>query len=382
MSDLNNDHNVYILGAGFSADRGLPLISNFMDAMRDAREWLAEKGRGQEADAISKVLDFRLTAASAAYRVKIDLDNIEELFSLAATSDLTLSKAIQMAIAATLDFRSSVTPDPIVRLRIEQNNSDAPDYSDWAGWRHYDPLNNFVEAPLYSFYVNAMIGGLAGGPRKGRNTFITFNYDCLVEDALQSLGVRYTYGFKPKSVSYDDECRGLDLYDPKAIKVLKLHGSVNWALPGKRGRKLTVFRSYADVMGKNLYPELIAPTWRKVFDGQLNNIWDNAITELATASRVIVIGFSMPPTDMHFKYLLAAGLKKNISLREIVFVDPARQRIEERSASVFGEMMRESRKLTYTSSDTRGFVNQGSGGSESRYVGDMGRGIHSAIQRY
>lgn len=382
MSELNNDHNVYILGAGFSAERGLPLISNFMDAMRDAREWLMENGRGQEVEAITRVLDFRLTAASAAYRVKIDLDNIEELFSLAATSDLNLSKAIQLAIAATLDFRSAITEDPTVRLRIDMNDPDVPDYSRWMGWRYYDSLNNFVEAPLYSYCVNAMIGGLSGHARKGRNTFITFNYDCLVEDALQSLGVGYSYGFKPKSVSYDNACEGLDLYDPNAIKVLKLHGSVNWALPGKRGKKLTVFRSYADVMGKSLYPELIAPTWRKVFDGQLNNIWDSAISELTTASRVIVVGFSMPPTDMHFKYLLAAGLKRNISLREIVFVDPARQRIMDRSASVFGEMMRDSGKLVYTGSSTYGFMSQGTGGLDSRSIGDVGREIHRSVERY
>ena len=30
----------------------------------------------------------------------------------------------------------------------------------------------------------------------------------------------------------------------------------------------------------------------------------------------------MPPTDLHFKYLLAAGLRNNISLREIAFVNP------------------------------------------------------------
>ena len=33
----HNDHNVYILGAGFSAQAGLPLITDFMNRMRDAR---------------------------------------------------------------------------------------------------------------------------------------------------------------------------------------------------------------------------------------------------------------------------------------------------------------------------------------------------------
>ncbi len=39
-----NDQNVYILGAGFSAEAGLPLIKDFMNRMRDAAAWLAEQG--------------------------------------------------------------------------------------------------------------------------------------------------------------------------------------------------------------------------------------------------------------------------------------------------------------------------------------------------
>jgi len=35
-----------------------------------------------------------------------------------------------------------------------------------------------------------------------------------------------------------------------------------------------------------------------------------------------VLGFSMPPTDTHFRYLLTAGLQENISLRKFFFVNP------------------------------------------------------------
>jgi len=35
----------------------------------------------------------------------------------------------------------------------------------------------------------------------------------------------------------------------------------------------------------------------------------------------VIIGFSIPPTDIHFKYLLAAGLQENISLRKIYCVN-------------------------------------------------------------
>jgi len=76
----HNDHNVYILGAGFSYEAGYPLVRNFMDKMRECASW--QKDHGRETKEIEAVLKFRLEAASAAYRVNFDPDNIEDLFSL------------------------------------------------------------------------------------------------------------------------------------------------------------------------------------------------------------------------------------------------------------------------------------------------------------
>ena len=102
----HNDHNVYILGAGFAADAGLPLIYDFMERMRDAAAWLAEQGgRDTEVNAIEEVLVFRHRAAGAAYRTPLDVENVEELFSLAsARGGEKLAQNMNVAIAATIDF--------------------------------------------------------------------------------------------------------------------------------------------------------------------------------------------------------------------------------------------------------------------------------------
>lgn len=107
-----------------------------------------------------------------------------------------------------------------------------------------------------------------------------------------------------------------------ALRVLKLHGSINWAFPGGVGQKLTFYRDYDEVRQKNLAPVIVPPTWRKHFGGQLSDVWDEAVKALRTATRIIVLGYSIPPTDVHFKYLLAAGLQDNISLRKVLFVNP------------------------------------------------------------
>ena len=68
------------------------------------------------------------------------------------------------------------------------------------------------------------------------------------------------------------------------------------------------------------HPYLLPPTWRKVFAGALGSVWTRALDAISEASRIIVIGSSMPKTDQYFKYLLAGGLRDNISLRDVIFV--------------------------------------------------------------
>ena len=63
------------------------MIKNFLLRLRDSHPWLEQQGRHDEAKAVQRVLEFRLKAASAAYWVTLDLENIEELFSLASISE-------------------------------------------------------------------------------------------------------------------------------------------------------------------------------------------------------------------------------------------------------------------------------------------------------
>ena len=320
MQKLHNDHNVYILGAGFSAERGFPIVKNFMFEMRDAYDWLKTADRLEEAKAIENVLDFRHDAAASAYRVKIDLENIEELFSLASAStgfakSKELSKSIRVAIAATLDYCSNKTTEPKIGLHSPELLTFYNQYRN----NDQQGIFEYRNIPAYQFYLRAMLG--LQGATTGENTFISFNYDTVVEQALSSMNIGFSYGFKAKTVNYKTHSLNLNNQN---IKLLKLHGSVNWAHleQAKRGSgKLAIYDSYDAVRAAKAIPELIPPTWRKVFDGNLEGVWNDAIEAIKSATRIIIIGFSVPETDNHFKYLLAAGLQSNISLRDIVFVN-------------------------------------------------------------
>ena len=62
---IENDKNVYILGAGFSMSRGLPGIQHFMLRLRDAHPWLISHHRGREAEAVERVIQYRILSAAA-----------------------------------------------------------------------------------------------------------------------------------------------------------------------------------------------------------------------------------------------------------------------------------------------------------------------------
>jgi hypothetical protein len=304
------NHNVYILGAGFSVDGGLPLINNFLERMGDSLQWLDDK---REIEAIQQVFRFRLSAAAAAYRAKINVENIEELFSLAsATGGEEISGYITTAIAATLNFaRSTATP---VNCSCETDNVQ-PD-----GQTYLDNVRDRIS--LYQLYGEILDGKFCDEPLRTKNTVITFNYDTLLEDGLSESGIDFTYGFSKAFVEYQESSKCVQEETKRAIPIYKLHGSVNWSVESSLSDKLKVYEDYTAVRDSNERVLLLPPTWQKVFGGHLTEVLSKAVKALNEATRIIIIGFSMPPTDTHFKYLLAAGLQGNISLRKIMFVNP------------------------------------------------------------
>ncbi|MDO8753028.1 MAG: SIR2 family protein [Anaerolineales bacterium] len=369
-NNLHNNHNVYILGAGFSRRRGLPLIQDFMTQMRDALEYHAGEGHSRECAAIEAVLEFRLKASAAAYRIQIDLENIEDLFSLASASPGQLEEHIKLAIAATLDFAIQAVKRPSAKFNADADAFTKP--ADWNAKLRFGEgsTESYWTAPAYEYIVRALVGGWDSSKDRTENSFITFNYDTLLEDSLDGLGIGYSLGFDAK------EKLGSSMH----AKVLKLHGSVNWAVPKGARTKIEVMGSYRSIVEAGLTPEIIPPTWKKDSRGAFDEIWHQSLKVLADATRVVVLGFSMPPTDLHFKYLLAAGLRENYSLREIVFVNPGTgmDLVKKRCEDLFANQVHNAAKLRFINSTVEDFVGQG---TDTTHVGSIGRLVHKSIQQ-
>ena len=316
VPEFHADHNVYILGAGYSAAAGLPLMSNFLQKMREFRSGLdASDPRSAPIDA---VLRMNLEAGKAARRINLDLDNIEVLLSLSASSDpikpdKTLSpyllpiNIIAKAISATLEHYQD-------RYRSD-SNAESINAAD----RSYG---------LYDYMALVMAGklGKLASNTKQRNTIITFNYDTLVEQSLEAHNIQYTYGLHLRNAKHLSGHVAEDLADDGIVRILKLHGSINLCAHSVYDRysSMTLERGPD---GKEQTPLILPPWWKKDPAKELQAVWLKSLDRLKTATRIISIGYSCPPGDPYIKYLLASGLQDNISLSSVyvVNIDPAAQ---------------------------------------------------------
>lgn len=332
-----SNSNVYILGAGFGTDAGLPTIANFLNQMRDSTDWLSQEGRERELKAVDAVLGFRQIATAAGYRININLDNIEDLFSLAATlPEQAFSQHVQAAIGATLNYAQKRSQPRKVRMRVSPNRG-WPIPSLWRKEARCGPSpgvsdSEDVECSIYDYYAAVISGRASNTENPNRNVVITFNYDLLLEEALDRLGIPYSYGLGSESVKYDTTARSAPTAVRGAVLVIKLHGSLNWGL-GEDG-SITVFGSYDDAITACGHPYLVPPTFEKAATGATRTVWERALEALKYATRLIIAGFSFRTTDAHFKYLLAAGLMENSALQHVFVVNPQAMALAQQIQSV------------------------------------------------
>lgn len=227
-------------------------------------------------------------------------------------------------------------------------------------------------------------------------TIITFNYDTLLEDGMASASgvanppqsyiqksrnssrklpaslVKYShanwnpvlaYGFEfdyvslpqagvPQMVKRDDYY-GEKLNSLYKMKILKLHGSLNWMevaapldnrawsdenhfswkeFPAKIHKKEGIIYNNSrwhfgmpPLLGTWLLrPKIITPVlYKDTFYARhpFPNLWEDALIALKQCKRLVVIGYSFPPTDFSTKMLFLEAFSKN-SLDELVVVSP------------------------------------------------------------
>jgi len=104
---------------------------------------------------------------------------------------------------------------------------------------------------------------------------------------------------------------------------------VNFKVPQHQGGAVTLkqrpyTRQAGDMRFTILPPESLPPESQKAYDkGIFRDLWKSAGGAIHRARHIIVIGYSLPPTDLHSTALLRTSVK-NRALRALVIVNPDR----------------------------------------------------------
>lgn len=170
---------------------------------------------------------------------------------------------------------------------------------------------------------------LAAALRSG-DTVISYNYDCIMDNALRtrsgkSWNAAYGYGVQIDSgttVWHDHSGRGRVAKEP--INLLKVHGSLNWKRKHDKGISLRKDPYEAEDRSKD---EIVPPVWNKRIseDPVLGEVWKNARINLRTGPLLVVVGYSVPDTDLLSQVLLrVATAEAGKTLTHLVIVNPDR----------------------------------------------------------
>ena len=191
------------------------------------------------------------------------------------------------------------------------------------------------------------------------DTVISYNYDIVLDNSLMEVkkleeGI-YKLNFDQKHNGDWRTCEN-QISD---IVILKLHGSMNWlkcsrcgALLFYEGRKAVAELSY-QIMGlkeptrdfncpfcqaRELRTLLIPPLLEKEMYGEeFRYLWHLAERAIVSAERIVVVGYSLPPTDFYSEFLLRKAVSRRFRDKpQLYVVDKNIEIVPERFKSILG----------------------------------------------
>jgi hypothetical protein len=188
-------------------------------------------------------------------------------------------------------------------------------------------------------------------------TFLSFNYDLLIDNAIAFTGRTVDYG--------TTFANPLSLLGPP-IELLKLHGSLNWlrcpicgALTNTGNEKGASYptelraRCQTSDCNSETTPIVIPPTFFKIMsDFHLQQIWHTAGKRLVAADRIYFCGYSLPDADMHVRYLLKRAEVNRRTAPEVFIASnhAGKTNVDrERERKRYQRQFRDASKVVYTS---------------------------------
>ncbi|MEJ2703208.1 MAG: SIR2 family protein [Sedimentisphaerales bacterium] len=341
---------VFILGAGFSKQAGMPLATELTPLLRrkfeeydhtEALEWFAS-------------LDERISWIKHTDKNAVLTPNIEELFDFAYFDALIWKMWQQLC--------------PLGRDSGDTPYSTAEAIEAWLSYMEDDLIEIIWDQQQTGIEKDDGISRFAAILREN-DTIVTFNYDTLIEQSISQAKRPWQYGFNRE--------------EGKGIPILKMHGSINWAV---------VPRDQVDAFGypvlfqkgdKNVKGASDEPTGQpeydnvllRILDDKLANrikcrslqwsnkqysigmgglgrykpldripgsgqVWHKAGRALYQTDEIYIVGFSLSPFDtmarLHFAGVMCERAKKKNAPPKIVLIDPNACKLKAEFHAVFG----------------------------------------------
>jgi len=330
--------NVIILGAGASVDAGIPVLANFVEKMWEFS--ITGKNRGKDlSDDDKKIFN-------EAMKVKNELDgyhgraafndrNIEDILSILSfnliggkKADLEKQKWFIRAITRTIDLTCKVQHDGIL-TRI-QEDGDEVYRSFWYGLfnRFKDSPNSFptiisfnydlvLERSLFQSLIGTSYDRDKRFPFGGVN--LKYQYSFIEDMSFVPKYVPFTVdsGYSVKSLIQKDgmilEPSNEPVKNSINIELLKLHGSLNF--PTHKGDVFSPTQAAND-------PYILPPVINKWVGKNEESVWSAGLQRLREAKNIIIIGYSLPQTDIFMQYFLRTGVGPNVNLNKVIVFNP------------------------------------------------------------
>jgi len=313
---------VFVLGAGASREGGAPLMNDFLDV---AEELLHQKRVGNAAEHFELVLRARDSLQAVHSKAILNVRNLESVFG-AFEMGRMLRRCGSLDVKDIEKLRTAMRA--VITTTLEQSLDFRPQERRVLPPRPYDEFVGLVTDAQQSAAADVAV--------------ISFNYDVALD-----------YAFHFSSVPLDYGLQDSDAPQTKGIPYAKLHGSGNWVLcqhcssvqPLNLGAFFTRSNWQLAMVDKakpvrlNIEQALgglkhcdqpctaealiVPPTWNKAEYGNvIASVWRRAAKEMSEAENIVVIGYSLPPTDQFFQYLFGLGCVGPRLLRRFLVCDP------------------------------------------------------------
>jgi hypothetical protein len=375
MTMINKRDIVIFIGAGFSFDAGLPVMSDFGAKSREDYDTLAKHAAKNERQAAQMFVeaadvfyDFQNACRRSPTLTSEDVGNLETVFCIAEAMKEAGLKAI------TLQDKVCTLDKLIEKIQL------------WL-WKIYQqcPLLNPKRKTQEDTYID-FFGLFSELGIWNRTTAISMNYDLIFEYMSWKNNTPCAYPFHKlqdavNSIRVGNGLRTFvhlnhdDLYRNSVL--CKLHGSVNFfeyssnsenqelcnsklfvtndlggdksigdSGPFKNKPAIFAVDAISEIRkkyGQSLTPAIIPPTYAKLVGKiWLREIWNYALNALSEANTILFIGYSMPPTDGFMNALIHAAFatRKRINSPNIFVIDPNPQ-VHQNYSKLFGASYRD-----------------------------------------